>query len=420
MSYENKLMQMKKMLKKKAPETQARETAFQKPDAPEYAGRWQEAGLERIDNQFGTVFLRTVRYSPETVHGTSPLGELEEAAGVWAGSDGIHPFAEGDVRRLLFFDTETTGLKGTGSLIFMAGLLSVRDGEFVLDQYVLAGPAHETAFLYETGLWKPGFTVVTYNGKSFDWPQLKTRWTMCREHLPKLGDPDHIDLLQGTRRIWKGGLKSFSLKSIEEEILGFRREDDIPGFLAPIIYTDAVKSGSPDLLLGVLRHNEWDLLSLVTLFVRLTSLLMKGNEEPTPLPHTNIGKWFGDLKAYGRSREVLEEVTDLFFDETDEAHYHLGFLLKREGRYPDAEEAFEHAFSGKLDESMSLKALEEIAKLNEHRLGNLVKAEINCLRAIGLLEGMDRLKPKQKQRWKAAFEKRLSRIRSKREKQSGS
>ncbi|MET3575175.1 ribonuclease H-like domain-containing protein [Bhargavaea ullalensis] len=419
MSYENKLLQMKKMLKKSAPAKEAKETAFAKPDPPEYADRWEAAGLERIDNSFGTVFRRTVRYQPETVHGTSSLGELKEAAAAWSGSDGVHPFAAGDERKLLFFDTETTGLKGTGSLIFMAGLLSVKEGVFVLDQYVLAGPAHETAFLFETGLWKPGFTVVTYNGKSFDWPQLKTRWTMNREHLPKLGDPDHIDLLQGTRRVWKGGLKSFALKSIEEEILGFHREDDIPGFLAPIIYTDAVKSGSPDLLLGVLRHNEWDLLSLVTLFVRLTSLLMKDNEEPTPLPHTNIGKWFGDLKAYDRSREVLEEVTDLFFDDTDEAYYHLGFLLKREGRHADAEEAFLQALGGGLDDLKALRALEEIAKLNEHRLGNLAKAEINCLRAIGLLKSMDSLKPARKQRWQEAFDKRLERVRKKREKAKG-
>lgn len=414
MSYENKLMQMKKMLKK-APAEKPRETAFKKPAPPFYAPAWEASGLERIDNQFGTVFRRRVRYAPETVHGSHRLGELKDAAAVWADSDGVHPFAEGDERKLLFFDTETTGLKGTGSLIFMAGLLAADDAGFTLDQYVLAGPAHESAFLYETGLWKGGRTIVTYNGKSFDWPQLKTRWTMNREHLPKLEDPFQIDLLQGTRRVWKGGLESFSLKSIEEEILGFHREDDVPGFLAPIIYTDAVKSGSPELLLGIIRHNEWDLLSLVTLFVHLTGLLMKENEEPTPLPHTNIGKWFGDLKAYGKSREVLEEVTDLFFDETDEAYYHLGFLLKKEGRFGDAEDSFEQALGGGLDDMKSLKALEEIAKLNEHRLGNLVKAEINCLRALGLLKGMDSMKPARKARWQAAFDKRLARVRAKRE-----
>lgn len=412
MSYENRLMQMKKMLKK-APVQKVKESNFHKPPVPVYADRWQSAGLERIDNEFGTVFLKRTHYRIDRVHGGLELGELKEAASVWSDSGGIHPFAEGDEKKLLFFDTETTGLKGAGSLIFITGLLSTNGEEFTLDQYVLADPAHETAFLYETGLWKPGHTLVTYNGKSFDWPQVQTRWTLNREHLPKLSDPSHIDLLQGTRRIWRGSLESFSLKSVEEEVLGFYREDDVPGFLAPIIYTDSVRSGNPDLLLRVLRHNEWDLLSLVTLFTKLTVLLMKENQEESPLPHTNIGKWFGDLKAYEKSREILEEVTTTFFDETDEAYFHLGFLLKKEQRYDDAESAFLQAYNGGLDEGKTLQALEELAKLQEHRLDKLPEAEMNCLRAKGLLNNMKVLKPSRVKVWEDRFNHRLTRIRRK-------
>ena len=51
MSYENRLMQMKKMLKK-APAEKVKETPFKKPPVPEYAERWEAAGLVRIDNQF--------------------------------------------------------------------------------------------------------------------------------------------------------------------------------------------------------------------------------------------------------------------------------------------------------------------------------------------------------------------------------
>ena len=55
-------------------------------------------------------------------------------------------------------------------------------------------------------------------------------------------------------------LERFRLTTIEEEKLGFIREGDIPGHLAPIIYLDAVKSGRAELLMKVLKHNEWDIL----------------------------------------------------------------------------------------------------------------------------------------------------------------
>ena len=57
------------------------------------------------------------------------------------------------------------------------------------------------------------------------------------------------------------------LPAIEEEKLGFFREGDIPGHMAPIIYQDAVKNGRAELLMKVLVHNEWDILiSCCTLY----------------------------------------------------------------------------------------------------------------------------------------------------------
>ena len=62
------------------------------------------------------------------------------------------------------------------------------------------------------------------------------------------------------RRIWKDELERFKLNQVEEENLDLYEKDDIPGHLAPIIYLDAVKSGDPDALMKVLKHNEWDIL----------------------------------------------------------------------------------------------------------------------------------------------------------------
>ena len=159
-------------------------------------------------------------------------------------------------------------------MIFLIGFLKVNDDPVELTQYVLADTANEAAFLMQTNLWKRPMTLISYNGKSFDWPQIETRWTLNRHALPKLSEHRHIDLLVGTRRMWKHEMERFKLTKVEEEKLGFYRKGDIPGHLAPIIYMDAVKSGNPEYLMKVLKHNEWDILSLLTLFIQSTNLLL--------------------------------------------------------------------------------------------------------------------------------------------------
>ena len=55
--------------------------------------------------------------------------------------------------------------------------------------------------------------MVTYNGKAFDWPQVKTRHTLIREHVPKLPPFGHFDLYHAARRMWKhqsGTLKALN------------------------------------------------------------------------------------------------------------------------------------------------------------------------------------------------------------------
>ena len=49
MSYENKILQMKKMLGKKT-EQKKEKPKFIKPEKPPYVEQWQQAGLELIEN----------------------------------------------------------------------------------------------------------------------------------------------------------------------------------------------------------------------------------------------------------------------------------------------------------------------------------------------------------------------------------
>ncbi|MCG7343066.1 ribonuclease H-like domain-containing protein [Sporosarcina sp. ACRSL] len=376
MSYEAKMMAMKKLLKKKAPEAEKKANDSPKrqtPPPPPYEKKWLAAGLTKEENEYGVVYKRTVVYEPHHQHGKYTLSGLLDTVERWRESQEIHPLAPDFKQPLVFFDTETTGLKGTGTLIFLMGFIEYTEDAFTLTQYVLPGPDHEAAFLYASKLWKTPMSIVMYNGKSFDMPQVQTRWTMNKDSLPKLLKHTEIDLLHGSKRIWKNEMDTFKLTAVEEEQLGFYREGDIPGHMAPIIYQDAVKNGRAELLMKVLLHNEWDILSLVTLYIRSTDLLLQGDAFSSANAQTNIGKWYTDLKSFSRSKDVLMDVIAEYGTEEPRAHFHIGFLLKKEGRYTEAIESFTIAAAG-LKGRERIIAFEELAKLFEHKMKEPKKA----------------------------------------------
>jgi tetratricopeptide (TPR) repeat protein len=105
--------------------------------------------------------------------------------------------------------------------------------------------------------------LITYNGKSFDWPLLRTRFVLSRLPVPAL--PPHIDLQHICRRLWKERLPSVRLTDMEREILRFEREDDLPGAEIPARYFEFLRGGSPDRLCPVLEHNQNDLIALAAL-----------------------------------------------------------------------------------------------------------------------------------------------------------
>ena len=332
---------MKKMLgKKKETKSENPSSAFVKPDPPLYLKQWEKEGLTIVENDLGVLFERKVQYPYDYKHGSYMLGELFTAIDLWEEAQIDHPFKVSADETLIFFDTETTGLKGTGTHIFLLGLLKDNGTQFELTQYVLADPSNEPALLIESKFWQHAHTVISYNGKSFDWPQLEMRWTLNREHLPPLKAPRQIDLLHSSKRIWRDDLDGMKLTKVETEKLGFMRVDDIPGHLAPIIYFDAVKSGNAHSLMKVLKHNEWDLLSLITLYIHSTKLLIEQKHE-TSISSTNIGKWYGDLKYRSISKETLENVTNSFDQkEVANAHFYLAQHYKKDGEVELALKSF--------------------------------------------------------------------------------
>ncbi len=61
--------------------------------------------------------------------------------------------------------------------------------------------------------------LVTFNGKSFDWPLLETRFRMTRAiDVPQLAA--HLDFLHPARQLWRLELGSVRLAELERQVLG--------------------------------------------------------------------------------------------------------------------------------------------------------------------------------------------------------
>lgn len=412
MSYENKIMQLKKMLSSKK-EKVKEEPAFKKPPKPFYLKDWVNFGLTVVENDFGVVFKRVVTYPLNYKHGSYELGEFFHSIEKWENSKLEHPFSLSFDEEILFFDTETTGLKGVGTQIFLIGLLKVRDDCFTLTQYVLADPSNEAALLFESRFWEKSKTIVTYNGKSFDWPQLESRWTLHRKHLPKLRTHKQIDLLHSSKRIWKNNLEKLKLTTVEEEKLGFKRQGDIPGFLAPIIYADAVKSGHIETLMKVLYHNEWDLLSLITLYIHSTNILVDSIIDEAATTITNVGKWYGDLKHRSESEQFLRTVTENFDEgEASLAYFYLAIEQKRKGEFVESVSSFKKSITN-LSLKKQLKAYEQIAIVYEHQFKKFDKALEYAMQGIQIIEKATCYDSTQKMKLIERWEKRIQRLENK-------
>lgn len=178
-----------------------------------------------------------------------------------------------DIRRALFIDTETTGLSGgAGTIAFLVGIGYIDGGDFAVEQYLMRDYSDEAEMLSRLGERFQSFdTYISFNGKNFDLPLLKSRFAMCR--MRELWqDKDQIDLLYPARRTWKLRIGSCRLSRIEEMILGCPRSDDLPGSEVPARYFEFLKSGDDALLTDIIDHNRQDIITLGTLLAHLCCL----------------------------------------------------------------------------------------------------------------------------------------------------
>ena len=168
-----------------------------------------------------------------------------------------------DPARLVLFDTETTGLAGgTGTRAFMIGVGDWHEGRFRERQLLITTLAGELAMLECFASWlRPDAVLVSYNGKSYDAPLLRTRFRLNRLASPLEG-LTHIDLLHPVRRRWRGVWENCRLATVERQLLQVVRDDDLPGSEAPAAWLGFLRGGSAGALHRVALHNSQDLRSL--------------------------------------------------------------------------------------------------------------------------------------------------------------
>ncbi len=338
-------------------------------------------------------------------HGAQSLLAAREAtpAALALLSRGGAPVTEG--RRLLYLDTETTGLAGgTGTYAFLVGVGFFDGDEFEVRQFFMRDLDEEPALLTvleETFRKFDGF--VTYNGAGFDLPLLETRFVLGRRRFP--GDVFHVDLLGPARRLWSGRLADCRLGTVEENVLRFTREDDLPGALIPTVYFEYLRRKRPDELPRVFEHNRHDILSLAALTGWVAAAVERApHPELDPDALAGLGRMLEDAdpeRSQACYRMALD--TGLPAPFRERLLLRLGLREKRLARWDEARALWEAA--ARSSREFDPRPWEEIAKVHEHRRRDLAAARQVVEQALALAR-----RHRASARVQASFEHRLERL----------
>jgi len=307
--------------------------------------------------------------------------------------------------RLLYFDTETTGLSGgTGTIPFMLGFGFLEGETFQVRIFTLSDLTREKEFLETVDRFLDGLdfcATVTYNGKCFDFPLMETRYILQRRKFPLLSCP-HLDFLYPARVLWRHTYPSRRLGFLGDILLGLSREEDVDGSLIPHLYFRFLRNGDSSMLEKVMEHNALDLVGLAMLlrlgagYLEDVSLVHdEGEVMGTARLLESSGYWEQAVErlTLARSMACREEVQTL-------ATRRLSRMKKKQKLYSSAIELWEE-----LRAMGDAGALRELSIHYEHR-------ERDFHRALKLVQdGLSQVELSTTQR--LDLEKRLQRLQEK-------
>ena len=286
----------------------------------------------------------------ETAHGWYVRRELRP---VYLPVDRVRlaalPGMPGPTTPLLCLDTETTGLgSAAGTVAFLIGIGWWEADRMRLVQLLLPDHSEERALLDALAAETPsGAWLVTYNGRSFDWPLLETRFRMGRRVPPALDG--HLDLLLLVRRLFKHRLPDARLQTVERHLLRRHRAPDIPSWEIPAVYHSFLRGGSAGPIRVVARHNAEDVVTLGRI-----------------LAHLERGYGEGEVRRWAPPGDLMR----------------LARLFRHEGRVDEAVACLEIAGASlDGDDPDTAMAIVELARLLR-RCGRLAEAGVTWSRLV--------------------------------------
>lgn len=358
----------------------AERAALRAPGEEDTIGQLLGAGIAR--NHFGEhLAVRNWFSTPEYVEPSpTSLDLLSRARG-----ESVSRKTRGaldDPSKWLFLDTETTGLAGgTGTYAFLIGLAWWDAGGLQVEQFLMRDFTEEYSLLQELAERvneRP--VLVTFNGKSFDWPLLENRFTMTRSiATPKLAA--HLDLLHPARALWRLRLGSVRLAELERCVLdarrlGWHRGDDIESALIPQYYFDYLRGGPAQPIVGIVRHNQLDLRGLAALFCKINAMLSESAdvlEGCESLDLFGLSRFLqrrgGEDRAHTACAQAL--AIGLPADIRPKAQRELALMAKRRGEHERAAQIWEEMIANSQDE---VHACEQLAMYYERRVKDFRRA----------------------------------------------
>jgi pentatricopeptide repeat protein len=249
--------------------------------------------------------------------------------------------------------------------------------------------------------------LVTFNGKAFDWPRVKTRHRFVRDQVPRLPSFGHFDLLHASRRLWKDRLPSIRLQIVEQEILGIKRAGDVPGKMAPFLYFKFLKHPDAALVRGIIEHNREDVRSLIALYIHLSGTVL-GTIPSDDREQFEVARWYMQLGETPRALERFEKLAKHHSRIGEMAKTYVGKLYKKEGRYDQALAIYRELIDRRhLPDD---EACVEAAKLMEHHYKNNEQALKYTLLAIQYLRKKERISADARCKREHAYWRRANRL----------